>query len=194
MNANEYVERLGVFCHCTINNTVSDNKVKIRIDSEISYQYDFTENKMTEYERGKISNVIKYKNDKMGLLNFGLMIYYSLKEEIDYNADIDFDSIITLEELNDTIKKHFDSKLFRIGEVVDKKWCLIKKDDNYEIVFLNEDKLKIIESDKDRSFVFNRFYNELTYATSFLNTLNKYEETFDEKFTEGEILCALKLT
>lgn len=188
---NDYISKLKKYCNYDFDYEILGNYLRIRVDNETSYEYDMERCDISIYERGEKRNIGRWSDKKISDYVFASRMKNTFGGGIDYGDSTLFEEASTLQELNELLKERFDTSLFSVGSIEEKKLSLMDNEGSYKIVYSYNDDIKVIEESDDREFVFGRFYNEIVYQEYFNKKLSEYTSVFEIGFTEDEIRCIL---
>ncbi len=189
MGIYEYVNGLERYLDEKIDYEILGNWLKVYVDNEIFYAFDWSDNKIDIYERNIKTEIGSWNTEKEAKVNFAMLMRVSFKNDKDNTMPDEIKECDSLDKLECVIEKYLDKKYYSIGSVQNGKLSIIS-DDGYKILFRTDNKKYRIDDDiyTDTKYIFERFYYEVFYYALFVKNLNDYEEIFNETFSEAEMI------
>lgn len=187
MEISKYINDLIKYIGSTFQYELVDNILRVYVDNETYYEYDYINRSIEMSERNNRVNIGSWPTNKFSNLNFALLLFNHFNKIITGKMPDELESCDCLETLQNIVSRFANNSIYSIGSIVDDKLSIVY-DDEYTILFSHDGEIRIIDSDTDCEYIFGRFFNELLYLESFLENLKKYESCFDEKFTTREII------
>lgn len=187
MDISEFISRLEQYIDKKLNYEITDNVVKVYVNNEIYYNFDWGHMKADMYERNVKTETGRWNAEKVSNVNFAMLMRTVFKNDKDNTMPHELDECDSLDKLKLVIEKYADKKYYSIGSVQLGKISIIL-DDDYEILYRTDNQKYRIDKDSDKKYIFGRFYYEVIYFSSFMKNLKDYETIFNETFSEEEIV------
>lgn len=186
MNVNEYIKKLKEFCKRDFIWHDETKGIRVRINNEIEYLYEYNIGRIILFERGEQSEVGSWNDNKTCDMQFAFLINAAIEDKEIYDSSIDFEKINNFQELDEIVAKRFDNKLFSVGKNTSDRLCITQMNGKFSIDYIHDNLKKNIETEENQEVAFARFYNELTYFAKFMKDISRYEAIFDQSFSENE--------
>ena len=183
---NDYIVKLKKYCNYDFGYELLGNYIRVRVDDDISYEYDLKRCSISMYERDKRSEVGCWDNRRISDCWFASILKSSFEAGIDYGDSTSYEGAGSLQELNELLKKRFDDSLFSVGLIEEKKLSLICNSGRYQIMYLYNGANRVIEESDDKEYMFGRFYREIVALEFSYRDLKEYIMVFGVEFTEDE--------
>lgn len=193
-NINKYIKNLQKYCNNTFKYEISNNIIKVFVDIEIYYDYDYLSHILYMWERGSKSELWHLSDAKSANLNFAMLLRNSFYyKQTEHNFSDDLEKCTNLKSLSKICSKYFNSKYYSVGYTNDNKLSIIEStsDNTYMILYTKNEKKYVIDKNSDCEYIFMRFVQEVSYYIKFLSDLKDYQKIFKEDFTAGEIINLL---
>lgn len=180
---NKYIENLCSYVGKSFNYELllHDTIIKIPMDNEVTFEYDFVKRKIEAvYKKDNRIIIDGWKSEKLSRLNFALLIYGSFNKNDE-----------TSKELTpcDSADSSQDIVTYMVGSAIKGKISFLKdENERYNITFYLNNEKCVIDSSWDCTYIFKKFYNEVYYLQAFFAAFEKYTDIFQEEFTDEEII------
>lgn len=183
----KYISNLKVFIENDFNYTMVDNVLNVREDNEISYVFNLQKRKIYIKERGSLTEIQTFSDDRFLRLEFAFTLLGAFNKSSYYKEMDVFSKTIDLEELRKITREKFEEKYYSIGQIEDNKISLTV-DKSYKIIFRYKGVDYVIHDDSNREYIFKNFYWEVSNISSLEYDINRYMNIFNETFTTDEIM------
>lgn len=183
----EYIANLKKYCRYDFKYELLGNRLSVRVDNEILYEYDTKQCIISLYERNERREVGHWDNRRISDCCFASLLKASFESGIDYGDYTPYEEAETLQELNELLKKKFDTSLFSVGSTEEKKLSLIFNDGCYQIIYMYKGIKKVIDEGNDKKYIWGRFFMEIMALDFSYKNLVEYMSVFEIEFTEDEI-------
>lgn len=187
MEINKYIEKLKKYVGVPFRCETKENILRVYADNEVYYDYVFSKGLVEKCERGNMIEVGSWSSTRIADLKFAMLVYNIANKKNDDKLPRELEFCDSLESLRNVFNTYVKDNNYAIGSIQDGKISIIKGEE-YTVLFSQNGKEYVIESDSDCEFIFGRFYYEVLYLNSFLDSLKRYESIFDEKITNEEII------
>ena len=185
----ELIEKLKEFAGGEFQYKVQGNTLTVFSDTDY-YIYNFDTNELFYVERGQ-TNKIDIWDSRVGPYCLGCHIQSQLGNGVNYPSTEKIEKAETFTELDHLISEYVSSDLYSIGAVADRKISLIRENDQYYIIYSEDENKYIIDTDIDKDFIFGRFFYEVLSYEHAKNNVKQFEIIFGITFTKAEISSLL---
>lgn len=183
----EYINKLQLFCECKFDYIIDGDSLKIYVDNESYYTYNYRYHIILYYEKNNVSEIGHWNNKEVGDYYFAQMIRTAFERGVVYGDPRPYEEAKNFDELYIRMKSRFSEELFSIGKNEERKISIVKGDaDSFKIKYTEKEKVFTLDESSDTEYIFGRFYNEVTYLEYFRKSMNQYNQVFGKSFSAVE--------